>query len=204
MNSDWNRCQAIANVSEQRACGGYGELDVTEDPCLSKPRAAWSFHSQIKNGVRVILYLQSLLVSHNTNNSFPSLAGAHKGTARSRQDSPQYPMITRRKSSWQASSGSTAAEPSPLPWELQACSWKPRWSKTATDKTAPCTVRWPGRGGWQEETEREGQCYCLRSTGEKVLLTNSAWEHQVPHQLLSSAPGRGINSSVNQYLDARF
>ncbi|XP_032538134.1 transcription initiation factor TFIID subunit 4-like [Chiroxiphia lanceolata] len=45
---------------------------------------------------------------------------AQKATARSHQDSPQYHMITRRRSSWQASSGSTAAESSPVPQELQA------------------------------------------------------------------------------------
>ncbi|XP_051634330.1 serine/arginine repetitive matrix protein 1-like [Manacus candei] len=45
---------------------------------------------------------------------------AQKATARSHQDSPQYHTITRRRSSWQASSGSTAAESGPMPRELQA------------------------------------------------------------------------------------
>lgn len=120
-----------------------------------------------KNEVRAILCLQSLILSHNTTNSFPSPAGAHKGTARSRRDSPQYHMITRRRSSWQASSGSTAAEPSPTPRELQARSWKPSWNKDAADKITPHTARRHGRGGWRGEVEREKQCGCLGSTEEK-------------------------------------
>ncbi|XP_033916315.1 uncharacterized protein [Melopsittacus undulatus] len=117
---------------------------------------------------------------------------AHKGTARSRQNSPQYPMITRRRSSWQASSGSTAAEPSPLPRELQACSWKPSWSKTATDKTASRTVGWPGRGGWRGETEREKAVLllgkhggesppdqlCLRASSSSPAAEQCSWKRR--------------------------
>lgn len=110
------------------------------------------FTKKKKNEVRAILCLQSLILSHNTTNSFPSPAGAHKGTARSRRDSPQYHMITRRRSSWQASSGSTAAEPSPTPRELQARSWKPSWNKDAADKITPshsktAREKWVARGG---------------------------------------------------------
>lgn len=161
----------IANVSKLCACGVW-ELDVTEYLCLSKPHAAQSFHSQ-KDGVTVILCLQSLFLPHDTNNLFPSPAGAHKGTARRQWDSPQSHTTTRRRSSWQASSGSTAAEPSPTPQELQARSWKPSWSKTAADKITLCTVRRDGRGGWGREVKREKQCGCLCSTEEKALLASA-------------------------------
>ena len=166
-----NRCQAIANVSKRCACGVW-EIDVTGYLCLSKPCAVRSFHSQ-KNEVRVVLCLQSLILSHDTSNSFPSPADAHKATARSQQESPQYHTITRRRSSWQASSGSTAAEPNPAPRDLQAHSWRPSWSKTAADKITPCTARQHGRGGLQREVKHERQCGCLGSKEEKALLTSS-------------------------------
>ena len=157
---------------------------MTECLCLSKPRAVRSFHSQ-KNEGRVILCLQGLIVSHDTNNSFPSLAGAHKGTARSWQKSPRYRMITRRRSSWQALSGSTAAEPNPTPREIQARFWRPSWRKTAADNITPHTAR-RGRGGLRREVKHERQRSCLGSTEEKALLTRSEREREDPHQLLVS------------------
>lgn len=167
----------------QQAMCQWGMGTRRDRVSVSQPATCSSIFPFTKKNEARILYLQSLIVSRNTTNSLPSMLGAQKA-ARSHWGSPRFCMITRRRSWWPASSGSTAAEPP----RKGRHSLGPGWAQLLWHHS--CTGEGPleGTGASGAAWEALRRKFPWSAPRESRKIHTSCW-------FLIGAAARGTNSS---------